>query len=136
MGGQNPQEEGIVALFKETLDGLGRLIGDHMKLARAELTADAKEYGRRVAFLALAVSLLLFGYALGCVAGALALSRYLGAPLAFLAVAGVHLLGGGIAVYVVIAGFQQRPPLDETLAELDRTVTALSVQDPTPHRTS
>jgi hypothetical protein len=118
--------DGIVALVKQTADGLGQLIGDHLKLARAEMSADAREYGRRVGVLGAAAAFLFLGYALGWVAGALALARWLGAPLAFASVAGFHLLGGGIALAVVNRRASEGAPLRETRAEIERTMAVLS----------
>jgi hypothetical protein len=42
---------GIIALVKETASGFGQLVGDHIRLARLEMTADAKSYVRDVAML-------------------------------------------------------------------------------------
>ncbi|HEX4403404.1 MAG TPA: hypothetical protein VH560_01155, partial [Polyangia bacterium] len=64
-------------------------------------------------------------YALACVAAALALAHAFGAPLAFLAVGGVHLVGAGIALGVM-ARRATAGPLDESLSQLDRTVASLS----------
>jgi hypothetical protein len=60
--------ESILALIKETADGFGHLLADHIKLARLELVADVKSYGRQVALIALIVPILFMGYAIVCVA--------------------------------------------------------------------
>ena len=73
----------------------------------------------------LAGAFALLGYALGCVAGALALATLIGAPLAFLAVGGAHVLGAGIAVGVLLRR-PVSPPLGQTMAELDHTASLLS----------
>jgi uncharacterized membrane protein YqjE len=115
----------LSSLLKDIVDGLGTLVAGHVKLARVELEATAKLEGRRVGLVALAGALALMGYALACVAAALALARVTGAPLAFLAVGGVHLLGAGAALAAQLRRTSTRP-LGETMTELDTTVTALS----------
>lgn len=76
---ENEEREGIVGLIRETVDGLRDLIADHIKLARLELVADAKTYGRSVAVLVVAGLVLAIGYIFGLVAAALGLAR-IGAP--------------------------------------------------------
>lgn len=118
-------EPALFALVRDTIDDLGALVGSHVKLARLELGRDMKAYSRRAGLVGLVAVALLLGYALACVAGALALSRVVGAPLAFLSIGGFHLLGGGVFVLVLLRRAPPRP-LDGTWAELDRTVATLA----------
>jgi hypothetical protein len=119
------RDAALLTLVRDVVDDLGTLVAGHVRLARAELAADARGLGRRVAVIALGASLLLVGYALACVAAALALAHVLGAPLAFLAVGGVHVVGAGVALGVT-ARRATAGPLDESLSQLDRTVASLS----------
>src|SRR6185436_18944490 len=116
--------DGIMSLVRETIDGLGRLVADHVKLARLELVADVKAQGRRAAAVALAVPFILLGYALACVGLALALSRWLGGAGAFFAVGGAHLLGGIVAVALAAARLRRGHLLRETANEVSLSVTA------------
>lgn len=75
---ENEEREGIVGLIRETVDGLRDLIADHIKLARIELVADAKTYGRGIAVLAVAGLVLAIGYIFGLIAAALCLARLWG----------------------------------------------------------
>jgi Putative Actinobacterial Holin-X, holin superfamily III len=118
-------EPALATLLKDVVDGLGTLVAGHLKLARVELEASAKTYGRAVGLIALAGALLLLGYALACIAGALALAKIVGAPFAFLIVGGVHLLAAGAALAVFL-GRASAPPLGESLSELDHTVALLT----------
>ncbi len=95
---EGDEREGFVGLVRETVDGLRTLIADHIKLARLELAADLKSYGQSVAVLAGAGAVLAFGYVFAWIAGGLALGRVIGAPLAFAAIAALHLLLGTIAI--------------------------------------
>src|SRR5215831_8815406 len=90
--------DSIMTLIKETVDGLGRLIADHVKLARLELIADVRTQGRRVGVVAVILPFVFLGYALACVGLALTLAPWLGGPGAFFAVGGVHFLAGTVAV--------------------------------------
>jgi uncharacterized membrane protein YqjE len=122
-------EPAFGALVKEVVDGLGKLFAGHLKLARVELAADARGYARRLGLLALASSLLAVGYALMCVAAALALTPYIGAPFGFLAIGAAHVLCAGIGVGALL-GRTASAPLAQTLSELDHTVTALAAAAP------
>src|SRR5437667_11794800 len=82
-GDQHGDRDGILTLIRETVDGLGRLVADHVKLARLELVADVKVQGRRAATIAVIVPFIFLGYALGCVGLALVLGRWLGEAVAF-----------------------------------------------------
>ena len=124
--GGDGERDGFIALVKETADGLGRLIADHIKLARTEIVADAKSYGRDLSVLGVAVFVLALGYGLACIAGALALGRAIGAPLAFAAVAGLHLLIGAVGVAAAARAMRRTPPLLGTRSEVSRSVAALS----------
>jgi hypothetical protein len=127
-----PQEPKVGALVRDILDGFAALVASHFKLLRAELGADARGFGRMVVRITLAVAVLLLGYALVCVASALALARVVGAPLAFLAIGGAHVVAAAVALRVVLrrpAG----PPLGVTRAELDQTVAVFSPERNAAH---
>ncbi len=118
-------EPALPSLVKNVMDGLGTLVAGHVKLARTELEVSAKTFGRHLGLLAIAGAFALLGYAFGCVAGALALAGVIGAPLAFLAVGGAHVLGAGVVIGVLWRRTVPSP-LGETMAELDHTVSLLS----------
>lgn len=128
-------EPTVRTLVRDILDGLSSLVTSHFKLLRAELGADAREYGRRSLGVTLAVALMLMGYGLLCVAGALALAKVMDEPLAFLAVGAAHLLGAGLWLRAVLARAPARP-LDTTRAELDQTVAALAPERSIAHARS
>jgi hypothetical protein len=121
---RNGAEPPLLALVKEVIDGLGTLLTGHVRLARVELAGDVARASRRVALVSLLSAVGLVGYGLGCVAGSLALSRLMSAPLAFLAVGGANLLGAGLALGWILSR-PAAPLLGESAWELDRTVSAL-----------
>jgi len=117
-------ESPLLALVKDVIDGLGTLLAGHVRLARVELAGDVARASRRVALVSLLVAVALLGYALACIAAALALGRWMPAPLAFLAVGGAHVVGAGVALWWLLTR-AAAPLLGESAAELDRTVSTL-----------
>jgi hypothetical protein len=122
---ETDEREGIVDLVRETVDGLRTLITDHIKLARVELATDLKTYGRSVAALAGAGGVLAVGYVFAWIAAALGLGRLIGAPLAFVAVAALHLLAGAVAIVWAMGKVRRTRLMNDTVVETKATVAAL-----------
>jgi putative superfamily III holin-X len=118
--------EGIVARLRETADGLGQLIADHVNLARVELAADVQSYVRDLTGLLVAAVIVMLGWAFAWLAAAFALSRVIGAPLAFLAVAAVHVFGGAAGIAAAIKRMRRSTPMRESASEMSRSVSALT----------
>ena len=118
--------DGIISLVKETASGLGQLVADHIRLARLEMTADAKSYARDIGMLLAGGFILAVGYALGCIAAGTALARVIGAPLAFLALALLHMAVGIIALIVIAGRMKHVQLMQGTKHEVSRSVNALS----------
>jgi hypothetical protein len=118
--------DGVVGLLRETADGLGQLIADHIKLARLELASDARTYGQGVATLVVASFVLALGYAFAWLAIGLAVARLCGTPLAFGGVALLHLIAGGIAVSSAIKRMKKPALMRGSAAEASRSVSALT----------
>lgn len=132
------ESDGIIALVKETADGFGHLIAEHVKLARLELVADAKASGRKIAVIALIVPILFIGYAVACVGLAILLAPSLGTPGAFFLVGGGHVFLGGVAIAIAARRLSQVQPLRETVHEVGRSVEAIAALGasngaPAPH---
>jgi hypothetical protein len=123
------KEPALLSLVKELVDALGSLVGGHLRLARAELAGDARRFARRAGLLGLVVAFGLLGYGLACLAAGLALAPIMGAPLAFLALGGVHLVGASIGLGVLLSRAPRRP-LDESLTALDETFHAVAALQP------
>jgi hypothetical protein len=120
--------DGIISLVQETAEGFGQLIADHIKLARVEMVADAKEYGRHLGFLGLGAILLLVGYAFAWLAAVLVLGRHLSLPGAFLLVGGVHLLAGAAGIAVARTKLRGVRVMDDTVAEVGRSVATIAAE--------
>jgi hypothetical protein len=126
-GTRNTEDgDGIISLVRETADGLGRLMGDHIKLARLELVSDLKAYVQKAGLLTVMAVFLALGYALACVGLSLVLAQWWGAIAGFFAVGGFHVLVGGIGLAVGIRNLRQTHLLDETINEVSRSVSTLT----------
>jgi uncharacterized membrane-anchored protein len=131
---QLEEREGFVDLVRETVDSLRELIVDHVKLARLELQTDLQTYIRGIAVIAVAAIVLAIGYVFAWIAAGLGLARVIGAPLAFAAVAGLHLVLGALAVGWAAGRIRRTRPLHDSAVEAKSSVRALA--HPLRERTS
>ena len=111
--------------LRAVIDGLSELLTQHLKLARVELKEDARELGTQVGKIAAFVPLIVMGYALLCVAGALFLRRFLPLDVAFLIVAGLNLAGGGVGILLAVRRLKERKMLSGSRDELQSTAMVL-----------
>ena len=118
--------DSILTLIKETADGFGRLLADHIKLARLELVADVKSYGRQVTLIALIAPIVFIGYAVLCVGLAAALEPWLGRAGGLLVVGGAHMVIGAVAIMVAVRRLRRAQPMSETVEEMTRSMETFS----------
>lgn len=110
----------VGAHFRQLGDQLGKLVNDHVELARAELRQTVTRAGRDVALTAVGVLLLAIGYALLAVAASVALGEVIGLARGFLIVSAFHVVVG-LTLTMVFARRLQRqdkPALPDTTAAL------------------
>jgi Putative Actinobacterial Holin-X, holin superfamily III len=124
--GMAGDSDGIITLVKEAASDFGQLVADHIRLARVEMTADAKSYARDIAMLLVGAFVLAAGYGLACIAGGLALAKIIGGPLAFASLAFLHLLVGGLALGLMVRKMKRVHLMQETKLEVSRSVDAIS----------
>jgi len=125
---RDDRDGGIIALVKEAASGFGQLVADHIRLARLEMTADAKSYARDVGMLVICAVILIIGYGLACIAAGLALATVISAPLAFVGLALLHIVGGAIALAVMVGKMKHVQLMQETKHEVSRSVSALTAR--------
>jgi hypothetical protein len=89
---------GVIGRVRDVADGLGTLVGQHLKLARLELVADLRVMGRRLRIIAILTALLVVGYALAMAGLAVVLGGNMAVGVPLLAIGGGHvvLCGAGI----------------------------------------
>lgn len=124
----NEDSDGIVALLKETADGFGRLMANHLKLARLELFADVKTLVRRIAIMAVVVALIFLGYALSCLGLAVVASRWLGLSGSLFLLGGVHLVGSVTVLLFAVRKIHGMHLMHETAYEASQSVSTLSAR--------
>ena len=127
-GDTRDDDGGLIALVKETASGFGQLVADHIRLARLEMTADAKSYVRDGSMLLIGAFILAAGYGLACIAAGTALAGVMGAPLAFASLALAHLIVGAVALAMILRRMKNIQLMHETKNEVSRSVTALSMR--------
>ena len=120
------RDDGIIALVKETASGFSQLVADHIRLARLEMTADAKLYVRDGVMLAIGSFIVAAGYGLACIAAGMALSRVIGGPLAFACLALLHLIVGVIALVMIARRMKNVQLMQGTKNEVSRSMSALT----------
>jgi len=114
--------DSILALIKETADGFGHLLADHIKLARLELVADVKSYGRQVALIALIVPILFMGYGIVCLGLAALLEPLVGRAGGLFLVGGGHIAIGAVAITVAVGRLRRAQPMSESVEEMSRSM--------------
>jgi uncharacterized membrane protein YqjE len=114
----SPARMALGTQLRELVDAFSELVAQHVRLARMELTQDARFVGLRVGIIAAFAPLILVGYGFLCIALALALRRWMDADLAFLVVGVLNLAIGGGVIAVVARQLGSRKVLDATLTEL------------------
>lgn len=112
------------------MEDLVDLLGAQLKLARVELTSDARGALKRVTRLAIFVPPLVVGYAFGMAAAASWLARLWGISLALAVLAAVQIAFGAIGMVVVLRGFKRFELLSRTTAEGSATVALATTTTP------
>jgi uncharacterized membrane protein YqjE len=122
---RDDHDDGIISLVKETADGLGQLVADHIKLARIEMTTDVRAYFRELRLLIVGAFVFSMGYGLACIAAGTALARVMGAPLAFVALAVLHIVVGAVALGMAVRRMRRVQLMQESKEEVSRSMTSL-----------
>lgn len=120
------ERPGVVELVGQLADGLGKLLAQHIVLAKMELVEEAREVGTDAGKVAAYLPFVLVGYALWCAALSALLARWIGWTGGFFAVGTVNVLVGGLGIWRAVSRLRARKPvLGETLAEMKSTAGVL-----------
>ncbi len=120
------QRDDLTVLVNETVDGLGHLVAEHVRLSKLELLENLKVMSRQMARAAVVVGFAFVGY-LFLWAGVVAvLGQTRGVASAAFLVGGLHLVGGAIGLVLVLAKLARIRVMDGTALEVHKTVTELS----------
>ncbi|MBI3722497.1 hypothetical protein HY251_00860 [bacterium] len=125
MRGSQEDQDGLAELAEATLDGLGHLMAEHVRLSKLELEAQLERLWRRAVLCLAVVFLIALGYALACLGLCLVLSPWTGLAGALLALGGAHITCGAIGLQLVLA--TMKPALGaETAGEVQRSLAELA----------
>jgi uncharacterized membrane protein YqjE len=124
--GTEQTERGIAAIVGRMADSFSRLVSQHITLARLELAEDAKAMARDVASIIVFVPFLLVGWVFLCAALAVALAQAIGYGWALAVVGGVHMVGGGLGIWMALSRLKNRPVMNDTGEELSRSMAVLT----------
>ncbi|MGA9521782.1 MAG: phage holin family protein [Myxococcaceae bacterium] len=132
MRAEDQDRGGLSSALSRLTDSAARLLADHLALARAEIREDVRALGRDVAVVTAFVPLLVVGYALVCVALALALSSWLGSAGGFAAVGVANLLVGSVAVVIAARRLKRTDVMDDSRAEVERSAALFRSSSQSP----
>lgn len=128
-GDDSERRATVSELLRETADGIGQLVVQHVKLAQLDLTANLRAMGGRVAAVLACAVLFVVGYALSMVGIALMLGDGYSSGLPLAAIGFAHCLGSGIALVVVIGRLRRTKMMKVTADVLgDSAATLLAPQ--------
>lgn len=109
--------------LRDVVDGFSELTGQHLRLARVELAADARFVGVRVGLIAALAPLVLVGYGFLCAALAMLLARVMADDLALLLVGLLNLVGGIAGIAIVVRQLNAHRVMSATLTELEASTS-------------
>jgi Putative Actinobacterial Holin-X, holin superfamily III len=120
------QGDSLTVLVKETVDGLGHLMAEHVRLSKLELLENLNVMIRQTARVAVVTGFAFVGYVFLCAGVVFALEPALGLANGAFLVGGTHLAGGVIGLALALTKLARTRVMDGTAVEVHRTVTALS----------
>lgn len=117
--------------LRETADGLGNLVAEHVRGSKLELLLAARALARQAVVAALVAALLVVGHLLVCAGLATALAPSLGLASALSLVGGANVALGVIGLAVVRARFERGHLLEGTVDEVRLSVLAITAASTT-----
>ena len=119
-----PATQNVTDLARASALSLGHLIGQHVKVARLEIAAEARVMGRRAIAVAVLAGLVAIGYALALagLAAAIGGGAELGIPLVVIGLAHVVGAGAGLVFGPLRARPSPQQALPNTTAAIDRAL--------------
>lgn len=123
---RDPQDDGLGARLGDALDGLGRLVAEHVKRSKLELLLAARTLARQAVLAVLVCSLLVVGHLLVCAGIAAALAPSLGPALALALVGGANVGLGAVGLVLVRDRFERGRLLEGAVDEVGQSVLAIT----------
>ena len=120
------ESRGVATLVKETVDGLGHLVAEHLRLSRLELLGDLSALSHHVAFVVAASAVATVGYFFLWLGVLAVLAPRIGLASAALLIGGGHLAGGAVGLKLALGRLRRARALDATIEAVEKTVSGLS----------
>jgi hypothetical protein len=105
---EHDDNAGVLELVRDVADGFVGLAAAHLRSSNAELVAELRDRGARLAILLSIAAIAGLGYVFTLTGATLALGARMGRPLAFATVGGAHF--GAAAAGLGIALWRKRAP--------------------------
>ena len=119
-------DDGLTGRLRETVDGFGHLVTEHVQRSKLELLLGGRTLARIAALALCAAGLLLVADLLLSAATAVALAPSTGAARALLLVGGAHLALGALCVALAKGRLDRSRLLDGGTSEVGRSLLALT----------
>src|SRR5579863_6856928 len=119
------QGDSLTVLVKETVDGLGHLVAEHVRLSKLELLENFQVMIRQAVRVAVVIGFAFVGYVFVWAGVVAFLEPALGFANAAFLVGGLHLVGGAIGLLLALAKLARTRVLDGTAVEVHKTVSEL-----------
>jgi hypothetical protein len=129
---KSPFTQGVTGLAREAAMDFGHLVGQHVKIAQLELSAEMHALGKRACIVAGLAALIFLGYAFGMAGVAFVLGGHssVGLPLALIGL--VHVVGGGSGLAFVLLRARGSHLMNHTADAMNRGLAALDGVAPSP----
>jgi hypothetical protein len=133
---KSPSTQGVTGLVREAAMDFGHLVGQHVKIAQLELSAEMHSLGRRACLVAGLAALVILGYAFAMAGLAFVLGSLstLGLPLVMIGL--VHIAGAGAGLAFVLVRGRAPHLMDNTADAVNRGFAALEGVTPHPVKSS
>ena len=111
------------ALLENIVDGFGRLVSEHVALAKLELAKDATVLARQLGKLAIVLPFIAVGYAFICAAAVAVMVNWMSLPVALALIGAANLGIGSATAYGAWKQLKRPPVMEDTLDELGRSLS-------------
>jgi len=116
---------GVSALVREAALDLGRLVGQHVKLAHLEFKAELHGMGRRACIIAMLAALVALGYALVMAGLAVVIGGNFAVGIPLLAIGLIHVAGAGVGLVFAPRRKSGAQVMNTSTTAMTRSIEAL-----------
>ena len=115
----------VAVLARETALGLGHLLGQHVKVAQLELTAELHAMGRRACLIAVLATLIALGYGLAMAGLAAVIGGHATVGIPLVVIGLVHVAGAGLGLLLAPLRPRGSHLMDSSTAAMNSSLAVL-----------